>query len=126
MAKFAANNHESAAPKTTPFLANYGFHSCFDNSLPPKDHSSQSLDAQQFATNMMELQDFLRAPIRTTQNIYEETTNHQRTPAPAFQVGDEVFLSTKNIPPPAPHAHWTGSESDLSRSRQLYQSTPTR
>lgn len=97
MAEFAENNHESAATKTIPFFANYGFHPRFDNSLPPKDNSSESLDAQQFTKDTMELQDFLRNQIRTAQDGYEETTNLHRTPAPVFQVGDKVFISTKNI-----------------------------
>lgn len=97
MAEFAANNHESAATKATPFFGHYGFHPRFIHSVPPVDRLPQSLDAKAFATTMNDLQDHLRTQMRTAQDRYEESTNKSRVPAPAFQIGDKVFLSAKNI-----------------------------
>lgn len=97
MAEFAANNQEAAATNATPFFANYGFHPRFDNGIAPTDTSPQAKDAQNFPNKMAEIQDFLLTQMLSSQATYEESTNKSRTLAPAFQIGDPVFLSTKNI-----------------------------
>lgn len=97
MTEFPANNHQSASTKPRLLFANYGFHPRFDISLPPVDHSPQSVGVQQFVKTMTELQDFRQTQVCTAQDVYDESNNRCRVPAPAFQLGKKVFLSTKNI-----------------------------
>lgn len=97
MTKFAANNHQSSATNSTPFLGNYGFHPRFPHSLPPADRLPQPLDAKTFAMIKDQLQDLLRTQMRTSQSRYKNSNNESRTPVLAFQVGEKAFLSAMNI-----------------------------
>lgn len=97
MAQFAANNQEAATTKVTPFFANYGFHPHFDPNLQHTDFGTEALYAQTFANKMSKLQGFRCTEILFPQDRYQESTNKSRTVAPAFQIGDKVFLSTISI-----------------------------
>lgn len=46
---------------------------------------------------MAEVQNFIRTQMLSSQAIYDDSTNKSGAPAPAFQIGDLVFLATKNI-----------------------------
>lgn len=46
---------------------------------------------------MTKVREFLSTQMRTAQDQYKTSTKQSRTPAPSFQVGEEVFLSAKNI-----------------------------
>lgn len=46
---------------------------------------------------MAVLHDFLRTQMLSSQAWYQTSTNKSRTPAPSYRLGDQVFLSTKNI-----------------------------
>lgn len=83
--------------KATPCFVNYCFHPGFNSHLAPSDNSPQALNAKSFANTMADLNDFLRTQMLSSQNGYEAHTNKSRIPATACRVGDQVFLSTKNI-----------------------------
>ena len=97
MAEFAANNQVSATTKATPFFSNYGFHPNFTISIKPCAKNTTGLNAKDFAIKMKDLHDYLRANIRTAQDLQEQTINSSRRPAPRYEVGNQVFLSAKNI-----------------------------
>jgi hypothetical protein len=46
---------------------------------------------------MKELHETLRMEIRYAQEVQQEQADRRRIPAPALQIGDKVWLSTKNI-----------------------------
>ena len=46
---------------------------------------------------MKELEGFLKSEMQFAQANYETATNRHRIPAPAYQVGDKVWLSTQNL-----------------------------
>ena len=103
LAEFSANNQDSATTKLSPFAANYGYNPRF--SLQPSARRLPScgplrIQAQQahnFVEEMKRIQDYLREEMVYAQQYQEEQANTRRTPAPAYKVGDEVFLLTSNI-----------------------------
>ena len=97
MAEFAANNQVSATTKATPLFSNYGFHPNFTISIKPCAKNTTGLNAKDFAIKMKDLHDYLRANIRTAQDLQEQTINSSRRPAPRYEVGDQVFLSAKKL-----------------------------
>lgn len=97
IAEFAANDQDASTTKATPFFANYGFHTRFDSHPVPVDNSPQALDANNFANTMAALHGFLQTQMLSAQDRYEISTNISRTPAPSYRVGDQLFLTTKNI-----------------------------
>lgn len=97
IAELATNNQVSAAPKATPFYTNYGYHPWGNNAIAPTNKSPQAMDSHQFPQRFTKISKFLRTYMRTAQERYETSTNQLRSPTPSFLIGDQVFLSTKNI-----------------------------
>ncbi|KAL1980244.1 hypothetical protein VTN96DRAFT_4419 [Rasamsonia emersonii] len=79
----------------SPFFANYGFHPRMGMEFPvspPKDEP-----AANFVRRLLEIHQRLQEEMHYAQAKYEDSANRRRTPAPRYQVGDEVWLSSKNI-----------------------------
>ena len=57
----------------------------------------QELKTDEFTTHIKELEKFLKTEMQFTHANYETATNSRRIPAPSYQVGDQVCLSTKNL-----------------------------
>jgi transposase InsO family protein len=93
-AEFANNAHTSETTSTSPFFANYGYHPRLEIGLPGPTANAPPLD---FIDMMRELHETLRQEMRYAQEIQQEQADQHRVPAPALQVGDKVWLSTKNI-----------------------------
>lgn len=104
MAEFTANNAPSATTQVSPFYANYGFDPRMGFEPPlsqPEDLSRHRLiqhqAAEDFATRMETINDCLRTEMQYAQSVYEDQANSSRAPAPAYKVGDKVWLNTRNI-----------------------------
>jgi len=97
LAEFATNNHVSETTGVSPFFANYGFDPRLelDNDDPPQ--GQPDIDAQGLIQTMEDIFDHLRVEMARAQQIYAESADRRRDPAPAFKEGDLVWLSTRNI-----------------------------
>lgn len=80
-----------------PSIDNYRVHPHFDSQLTPYDNSSLALDAKIVANTIADLHDFPRTQMLSAQDRYESNINKSRSPAPAYHLGNQVFLWTKNI-----------------------------
>lgn len=94
MAEFAYNNSSHSSSNTTPFFANYGYHPSITVS---SDKSVPSPEAHDFSRQISELHAYLKTELKTAQDQYIRSANQLRTPAPPFEVGQEVWLNAKNI-----------------------------
>ena len=88
--EFAANNHFSESLKTSPFLANYGWHPRFTDSLAPLRKSRPDAQAQDFAAQITELHSTLKAELTHAQARQSEYADGSRLPAPRYLPGDKV------------------------------------
>lgn len=97
IAEFAANKQVLAATNATTFLTNYGYHFQLNYEHLRPATTPQTKEAEKFTNTMLDLQQYLLMQLRVTQDKYETSTNKPQTRAPAYQVGDKVLLSGKNI-----------------------------
>lgn len=88
MAEFAANNHQSATTKVTPFYAVYGQHPRMGTEPPlptsrlPKTHQLDMEAADKFAEGMKELTNYLHAEMTLAQANYSGQADKSRSPPP--------------------------------------------
>ena len=54
-------------------------------------------NADRFAEKMNQLHEFLREEIAYAQALQEDYANKRRIPAPAYQVGDRMFIEAQNL-----------------------------
>jgi hypothetical protein len=102
MAEFAGNNTASETTGVSPFLANYGQHPRMGFEPPtdktrPAPQQLQAEEATRFAARMKDLQTLLREEMLWAQALQQEYANRKRTPAPAYRVGDQVWLDASKI-----------------------------
>jgi len=92
LTEFAYNNAPSATTGVSPFFTNKGYHP--NITVHPKRNiaSSQACD---FAVDLDELQNTLKAKISTAQQRYQKSADARRSPAPDFKVGDKVFVKAQ-------------------------------
>lgn len=103
-AEFAMNNWESSSTSISPFFANYGQHPKMGfepvNEVPNAVGGRRALEmftADDFARHMEQVQTCVQDEMRYAQAVYEEHANRHRQPAPQYKVGDQVYLSSRNI-----------------------------
>ena len=103
-AEFSINNHVSATTRVTPFFANTGFHPRlgFEPALPvPENLDSRGLesaaDADNFALRMEQIDNYCHDTIGLAQESQQEFANRRRQNAPAYQEGDRVYVSARNM-----------------------------
>ena len=98
MAEFASNNSDSETTSVSPFLANYGFHPRLGFEPVHRDSpNAHVISADEFAFKMQSISEHLGDEMRLAQARYEASANASRTPAPMFQIGDEVWLDARHI-----------------------------
>jgi hypothetical protein len=104
LAEFAANNTASASTTVSPFLANFGQHprigpepliaSDATNSARSRFDQDQAL---QVAQTLADLTTRLSEEMLIAQAVSEAQQNKDRRPARTYRVGDQVWLSAKNL-----------------------------
>lgn len=104
LAEFAANNAMNVSTGVSPFFANKGFHPRMSFGPPrtvPAGSSrtirKKNIDGTAFATKMEEISTILQDNMKRAQAAQEVQANKNRTPGPAYKVGDLVFLDRRNI-----------------------------
>ena len=102
MAEFTMNNTASETTKVTPFLANSGQHPRMGFEPPtdinrPTYQRSQVEQVDTFVNQMKDLTNYLREEMTWAQAVYADKANRTRTPAPAYQVDDLVWLDIRNM-----------------------------
>ena len=89
LAEFAYNNALSATTSVSPFFTNKGYH---PNITVHPERNIASSRAHDFAVDLDELQNTLKAEIFAAQQHYQKSTDARRSSAPDFKVGDKVFV----------------------------------
>ena len=67
------------------------------NAPYPTHQAVQIAEADKFIKKMEELQQFLTDEMTWAQSVYKAVVNKKQTPAPAYQIGDFVWLDTRNL-----------------------------
>ena len=92
LTKFAYNNAPSATTGVSPFFANKGYH---PNITVHSEYNIASSQACDFAVDLDELQNTLKAEISVAQQRYQKSADARRSPTPDFKVGDKVFVKAQ-------------------------------
>jgi hypothetical protein len=104
LAEFATNNVVSETTGVSPFFANYGFHPrlgteptapCPPNLSPAQ--KTQFYKANAVADRFDRILTQLTALAKQAAQRYENNANQSRQDAPRFNVGDEVYVDTRNM-----------------------------
>jgi hypothetical protein len=104
MAEFACNNAPSSSTKVSPFFATRGYNPRMSFDLKPVVQEPRNpgekvarAQAESFARKMKETWEFLQEQMGLAQTRMEHFADQGRKPAPAYQPGDQVWLSSRNI-----------------------------
>ena len=79
-------------------MANYGYNPRLGfEPISATETHPQVLNADALAKRMSDIYQFIRTEMAEAQAHQEEYKNRHRNPAPAYKIGDSVWLLTKNI-----------------------------
>jgi len=92
LVEFAYNNALSATISVSPFFANKGYHP--NITIHPECNIASS-QAHDFAVDLNELQNTLKAEISVAQQHYQKSADVQCSPALDFKVGNKVFVKAQ-------------------------------
>ena len=92
LTEFAYNNVPSATTSVFPFFTNKEYH---PNIIVHPEHNIASSQACNFAVDLDELQNTLKAEISTAQQYYQKSADMRHSSAPNFKVGDKVFIKAQ-------------------------------
>ena len=90
--KFTYNNALNTTTSVSPFFTNKGYH--LNITIHPECDIASSW-AHDFAVDLNELQNTLKAEITTAQQHYQKSTDVQCSPTPDFKVGNKVFVKAQ-------------------------------
>ena len=101
-AQFEANNTVSESTGVSPMMACYGQHPRMGfepptNTRRPPHQALQAQEANRMVDKMQDITEFIREELTWAQALQQEYANRKRLPAPAYQVGDKVWLDARNI-----------------------------
>ena len=94
-AEFAYNNTMNSSTAVTPFYFNYGYHPRF--LLFNRNISTPTPAVDEFCKTLLDLQSTARMHLVQAKETYKRYADTHRRPAPPYAVGDQVWLSTRNI-----------------------------
>ena len=94
LAEFTYNNTIHSSTGFTPFFANYGHHPSFDPRIPDENQVPQAEDRITLIDQTLEQ---LKQHLHRAKERYKYYADHDRRPAPKFQVGDQVWLLSRNV-----------------------------
>ena len=102
VAQFEANNTVSETTGVSPMMACYGQNPRMGFEPPtdktrPTHQALQARDANAMIDKMRDITDFIREEMTWAQALQQEYANRKRLPAPAYEIGDEVWLDARNI-----------------------------
>jgi hypothetical protein len=97
MAEFAANALPSDSTKISPFFANKGFEPRMSFDITASEFQIASQEHKDIVQSMKDIWEFLQDQIALSQTRMEHFANQNRKPAPRYKIGDQVWLSTRNI-----------------------------
>jgi hypothetical protein len=96
LAEFAGNNQVSDTTSVSPFFANHGFHPKHDFELDIRIDFPEEQQAQTAAERLAAIHDVARSEMRYAQLRYQDYADNHRSPAPAFQPGDMVWVDGRH------------------------------
>jgi hypothetical protein len=94
LGEFAYNNAPAASTGVSPFFANKGYHPNI-TVYPERELASQK--AREFVVDLDELHTVLCQQLKEAQEHYQGPADHQHSPAPDFQLGQQVFVRAEFI-----------------------------
>lgn len=95
IAQFAYNNAKHSTTEHTPFYAVFGYHPRLSVTLPRSNKDQTPAD--QRLQNIHNLHEEMKFNIKLSLEKHSQYYNKRVTKGPSYQVGDKVWLSTKNI-----------------------------
>ena len=97
MAEFAYNNTLLATTGITPFFALYGQHPWWIIKQNPATNAPTPAVLKQWANQFENLNTYLTSEMVNAQATQSEQPDKDRLPAPAYKIGDEVWLLHRHI-----------------------------
>ncbi|SAM05196.1 hypothetical protein [Absidia glauca] len=95
LAEFSYNNAVQSSTQCSPFYANQGNHP--RSNFTPVVNQDESVPAVgTLVRNIDSIQEFLKEELKSAQQQQQHYYNQHHRPTPEYQVGSQVYLSTKN------------------------------
>jgi hypothetical protein len=95
IAQFAYNNSKHSSTDTSPFYAVYGYHPRLSVALPLTTKNQTLADKR--IEHIHHIHEEMRFHIATAQEKHAFFHNRNVIPSPTYNIGDNVWLSSKNI-----------------------------
>jgi len=92
LAEFSYNNTPNETTSVSPFFANKGYH---PNITVYPERDMASARAREYAVDLGELHEVLKANIKTAQGRYQKSGDKRRLPAPEFKIGQYAFVKAE-------------------------------
>ncbi|KAF9692926.1 hypothetical protein EKO04_009137 [Ascochyta lentis] len=102
IAQFEANNTVSESTGVSPMMACFGQNPRMGfepptNTKRPSFQALQAREANRLVDKLREVTEYIRGEMIWAQALQQEYANRKRSPAPAYNAGDKVWLDARNI-----------------------------
>jgi len=95
--EFAANNQTSETTGLSPFYGTYGLDLRTSYELDVRVDNPEEAQAQLVAERLQAIHEVLRTEMAYAQARYQDNADRRRIAAPAYRIGDRVWLDARNI-----------------------------